>query len=75
MIADESKNLTDVCLWHAEFPCKNPFELLENRLASDQPVLGEHELQDVKTEPTGSEGRDQDVGVQQDPHEISSKTS
>ena len=44
-------------------------------LPDEKPMLGENELQDVEAEPASREGGDEDVGVEEDPHETSSKTS
>ena len=56
-------------LSYAELVSENPLEFFENRFANEKLVLREHEFQDVMTEPASREGRDQDIGVQQDPHD------
>ena len=73
--SEYSANPTTSTWRHEELLQQGSFKLLEARLANQQPVLGEHKLEDVKAESPSRECGHQDVRVEKDPHETSSKTS
>jgi len=63
-------------LWrHPQLPAQHTPQLVEHRLAYDQGVIGDHDPKHVRADAPGGHGAHQDVGVEEDPQEMSRKTS
>lgn len=62
-------------LGHLELAPEASRYLLEHDLTENELMIREDQTEQVGTEPSGSKGANEDVGIEEDPQEIASKIS
>jgi len=75
VLAYEGDDLVRLARRHPESPGEVPSKLAEDVLGSDELVALEADREQSVAQPTGAERREEDVGVEDDPHDTVLKTS
>lgn len=75
LIPEELNDLTNRPAREPEFPAQSLLEFGQDDFPCHQGVLREHVPQDIGAQSASGECRDENVGVEEDPHEMSRITS